>query len=108
VCRGASRVSTLDLGGHGHFTMFTGLGGSPWVAAAAAVSAALEVAVDAVTIGPGADWEDVYGDWAGVREIRDTGCIVARPDNYVCFRSPGAVEDATATLSAVLRQVLAL
>ena len=108
VCRGAARVSTLDLGGHGHFTVFTGIGGSSWVAAAASVAASLGVAVDAVTIGPGADWEDVYGDWAAVREIGDTGCVVTRPDNYVCFRSSGAVDDATATLTSVLRRVLAL
>jgi 2,4-dichlorophenol 6-monooxygenase len=100
------RVSTLDLGGHGHFTVFTGIGGSPWASAAATVGAELGVAVESVTIGPGADWEDVYGDWAGLREISDIGCVVARPDNYVCFRSFGAVDDATAVLRRALSQVL--
>jgi len=100
VCRDASRVSTLDLGGHGQFH---GLHRHRWLAMGCRRGGGFRPRSGSLSTPSrsvrAADWEDVYGDWAGVREIGDTGCIVARPDNYVCFRSAGAVDDATATLS---------
>ncbi|MFF5076569.1 FAD-dependent oxidoreductase [Actinoplanes sp. NPDC000266] len=100
VTRGDTRLSTLDLGGGGRFTLLTGIGGEAWV------SAARTHDVDAVTIGPGADYEDPYGDWARLREVGDSGCVLLRPDNYVCFRSDGAAEDPSARLREVLDRVL--
>ena len=102
------RVSTLDLGGHGRFTVFTGIGGDAWVRAAATVGERLGVDVAAVVIGPGQRYDDLYGDWARVRGIEDGGVLLARPDNYVAFRQRGAASDdeAAATLEAALRQVL--
>jgi 2,4-dichlorophenol 6-monooxygenase len=61
----------------------------------------------AATIGPGADYEDLYGDWARLREVGDTGCVLLRPDNYVGFRSPGLPGDPREALGAALRQILA-
>ncbi|SNY61169.1 FAD-dependent oxidoreductase [Paractinoplanes atraurantiacus] len=101
VTRGAERLSTLDLGGQGRFTLLTGIGGEQWV------SAARSQGVTAVTIGPGADYEDPYGDWARLREVGDGGCVLLRPDNYVCFRSYGPADDPAATLREVLDRVLA-
>jgi 2,4-dichlorophenol 6-monooxygenase len=106
--RGSSRFSTLDLGGQGRFTLLTGIGGQPWVDAAAVVSTALGVEISALTIGPGADYEDPYGDWANLRGVADTGCVLARPDNYVGFRSAGADPQPEQTLLAALRQILAI
>ncbi|MEV4349928.1 FAD-dependent monooxygenase [Actinoplanes sp. NPDC049596] len=100
VTRGDQRVSTLDLGGNGQFTLLTGLGGEPWAAAARAHG------VKAVVIGPGADYEDLYGDWARLREIADSGCVLLRPDNHVCFRSESLVEDPAGTLRQALDGVL--
>ncbi|GAA4466164.1 FAD-dependent monooxygenase [Phytohabitans houttuyneae] len=108
VCRGRARVSTLDLGGQGRFTVLTGVGGTGWVAAAAAVGAELGVPVAAVTIGPGADYEDLYGDWARLREVEDGGCLLLRPDNHVCFRAGTATADAAGDLRDALRRVLGL
>ncbi|MGY1625186.1 FAD-dependent oxidoreductase [Geodermatophilus sp. SYSU D00965] len=102
------QVSTLDLGGHGRFTVFTGIGGDSWVRAAAVVGERLGVDVGAVVIGPGQEYDDLYGDWARVRGIDDGGVLLARPDNYVAFRSAGAASDAEAeaALEASLRTVL--
>jgi 2,4-dichlorophenol 6-monooxygenase len=100
--RGDVRLSTLDLGGHGRFTLLTGPGGEPWTHAARGLDIA------AFTIGPGADYEDLYGDWAALREIGDTGCLLLRPDNYVGFRSLAAVADPAATLGAALARILAV
>ena len=102
------RVSTLDLGGHGRFTVFTGIGGESWVRAAAVVADRLGIEVSAVQIGPGRDHDDLYGDWAGVRGIDDGGVLLVRPDNYVAFRRAGAASDAEAeqALETALRTVL--
>jgi 2,4-dichlorophenol 6-monooxygenase len=97
---GRQRLSTLDIGGRGRFTLITGLGGEAWIEAAAGLP------VVAVTIGPGADYEDMYGDWARVREVGDSGCVLVRPDNYVCFRSPGLPDDPSRTLADALTRVL--
>ncbi|SDC80834.1 2,4-dichlorophenol 6-monooxygenase [Geodermatophilus telluris] len=100
------QVSTLDLGGQGRFTVFTGIGGEAWVRAAAAVGERLGVEVAAVVVGPGQEYDDLYGDWARVRGTDDGGVLLARPDNHVAFRSAGPVPDAEAALEAALRTVL--
>ncbi|WP_433305586.1 FAD-dependent oxidoreductase [Actinoplanes sp. CA-030573] len=106
VVRDRASVSTLDLGGQGRFTVLTGVGGSPWVEAAAVVGEELGVPLVGVTIGPGADYEDVYGDWARLREVEDAGCVVTRPDNYVCFRSDGPADDPVGVLREALAGIL--
>lgn len=102
------QVSTLDLVGHGRFTLLTGIGGGSWEAAAAAAGQRLGVAVEAVVIGPGRRFEDLYGDWAQVRGIADGGALLVRPDGYVAFRHAGALSaaEAEAALESALRTVL--
>ena len=102
------QVSTLDLAGHGRFTVLTGIGGSGWERAAAAVGARLGVDLAAVVIGPGRTYEDLYGDWARVRGTADGGALLVRPDGYVAARYPGALPDgeAEAALESALRAVL--
>jgi 2,4-dichlorophenol 6-monooxygenase len=107
VGRRRERLSTLDLGGQGRFTLFTGIGGEHWIKAAQNVAAALGVEIATVTIGPGADYEDLYGDWARLREVGDSGCLLVRPDNHVCFRSPAGVDGANRVLDRALRRILA-
>ena len=100
--------STLDLGGQGRFTVFTGIGGESWVRAAAAVGKRLGTEIAAVVIGPGREYDDLYGDWARLRGIDDGGVLLARPDNYVAFRQAGSAADteAEAALESALRAVL--
>ena len=98
VGRDRTRVSTLDLGGQGRFTLLTGIGGERWR------TTGLPVTV--ITIGPGADYEDLYGDWARLREVGEAGCVLVRPDNYVCFRSEGLPADPPAALREALDRVL--
>jgi 2,4-dichlorophenol 6-monooxygenase len=103
---GRRQVSTLDLGGHGRFTVVTGIGGESWVRAAQVVGERLGVEVAAVVIGPGREHDDLYGDWARVRGTEDRGVLLVRPDNYVAYRSAGPVPDAGAALESALRTVL--
>lgn len=104
--RKGGKHSTLDLCGKGQFTLLTGIGGADWVRAAEAVGQALGLPIRAVTVGPRADFEDHVGDWDKVRDIRDAGCVLVRPDQHVAWRSAGAVADAGADLGRVMRQIL--
>ena len=79
VTREGHRVSTLDLAGHGTFSVWTGIGGQAWLDAAEAFSAETGLPVTAVSVGPGQPFEDPYGTWAELREISDGGVLLVRP-----------------------------
>ncbi len=99
--------STLDLTGHGKFTLLTGLGGEAWVDAAATVGAEMGIDIACHVIGPRQSYVDHTGDWARSREVSDTGCIIVRPDHHVCWRSATLVETPTDELRRVLTAILA-
>jgi len=99
--------STLDLAGHGRFALFTGLGGEAWVEAAAQAGEELGVEIDVHVIGPRQKYADHAGDWARVREISDSGCVLTRPDHHVAWRSFKVAADPAAELRRVMRSVLA-
>jgi 2,4-dichlorophenol 6-monooxygenase len=109
VTRAGHRVSTLDLAGHGSFSLWTGIGGEPWLAAAAALAAQTGLTITPVCVGPGQAIEDPYGTWADLVEISDGGVLLVRPDLYVAARQiapPDSAEQATAWLRSALTQVL--
>lgn len=98
--------STLDLCGHGKFTVLTGIGGEAWVAAAKAAGKALGLEIEAHVIGPRRDYEDYVGDWARAREIADAGCLLVRPDHHVAWRAMTASKTAEKDLLSALKSVL--
>ena len=100
-------VSTLDLCGHGQFTLLTGLGGEPWVEAAGEVAADLGLEIATRVIGTRQTFIDHSGDWARASEIRDAGCLLVRPDHHVCWRAEAMSATPKAELLRVLRAVLA-
>jgi 2,4-dichlorophenol 6-monooxygenase len=111
VTTNGRRVSTLDIGGHGTFSVFTGIGGAGWLTAAAEFTRSTGVPITPVSIGPGEAHEDPYGTWAQLREIDDGGVLVVRPDLYVAARhltAPESPQQAAEWLATTLRQVLAL
>ncbi|MFJ7074055.1 FAD-dependent oxidoreductase [Streptomyces sp. NPDC098781] len=101
---GTRTVSTLDTVGKGRFTLLTGIGGEAWLRAAEVQP--LDIAT--VVVGPGQEYEDPYGDWAGLREISDAGALLVRPDGYVAFRHADAASagDAERLLTDALRRIL--
>lgn len=99
------QVSTLDVAGHGGFTLFTGIGGEKWYEAAAEVKTVLGIDVRVVGIGYGLEWEDVYLDWARKNEIEEDGCVLIRPDFFVAWRALRSGEEA-GKLVGVLRAIL--
>ncbi|WP_240933103.1 FAD-dependent monooxygenase [Diaphorobacter sp. HDW4B] len=109
LARGTQNISTLDLAGQDGFTVITGIGGERWIEAARNAADKLGIAINGVRIGlgPKVDAQDVYGDWAALREIGESGCLLVRPDRHIAFRAMCAVDDPEAVLTAALVQILA-
>ena len=87
-------VSTIDLAGHGVFTLFTGIGGDYWKAAAKYVSKKLGVPLKVYSIGFRQDWEDTYYSWEQVKGVDESGAVLVRPDRFVAWRAPQVLESA--------------
>ena len=101
-------MCSSDLG-HGRFTVVTGVGGEPWLAAARAAGERFGVPITEVAIGPGLPFDDPYGTWADLRETGDAGVLLVRPDLYVAARHLAAPESAEAAqewLTSALARVL--
>ncbi|MAU40122.1 MAG: 2,4-dichlorophenol 6-monooxygenase [Kordiimonas sp.] len=101
------QVSTFDLCGHGEFSLLTGIGGEAWTEAAAAVESQLGVKVNVHVIGPGQDYEDIYGDWANAREVGESGALLVRPDHFIGWRAHEVSASATDDLVAAMKAILA-
>ncbi|MGV9638520.1 FAD-dependent oxidoreductase [Nocardia testacea] len=106
LSRGDETVSTLDIVGKGRFTLLTGIGGERWIEAAARVAERTGVELVALAIGPGCHLDDLYGDWARSREIRDSGCLLVRPDAHIAWRQVNVTGDPEASLGAAMDQIL--
>ena len=104
--RDGQRISTLDLAGKGRFALLTGISGSAWEPAARAVSEATGVEVACFVIGPGREVTDLYDDWARLREIDESGCVLVRPDGHVAWRRSTVAGDCAAELEQALEQIL--
>ncbi|KAK0704653.1 FAD binding domain-containing protein [Lasiosphaeris hirsuta] len=107
------RISTIDLTGHGAFTLLTGHGGAPWKEAAQTVSDMLGVTIKAYSIGFRQDWEDVYLQWGDLRSVEESGAVLVRPDRVVAWRaqdlSPdGSTADCEERLAKVMKSILGL
>jgi len=100
------KLSSLDIVGHGRFTLITSIGGNDWIKAAKAASKNLGVEIETVSIGPGCDIEDPFGDWARAREIDDEGCLLVRPDHHVAFRSHSTSKAVAGELLAAMQKIL--
>lgn len=105
------RVSTIDLAGHGVFTLFTGIGGEDWKEAAVKVAERLRVPLKVHSIGFRRDWEDIYLDWERVRGVEESGAVLVRPDRFVAWRASAVLPDVAACelrLVAVIKSILRL
>ncbi|KAJ9603045.1 hypothetical protein H2200_012340 [Cladophialophora chaetospira] len=101
-------ISTVDLSGKGSFALFTGIGGGKWKTAAQELSTELKIPIAAYSIGYGQDYEDIYLDWAKIRDVEESGCVLVRPDYFVAWRSQKWEEGGAAKLREVLKSVLSL
>lgn len=101
-----TKVSSLDLCGHGAFTVLTSIGGEAWAEVAKKVGAALGLTINVHVIGPRQGVQDHMGDWARASEVQDDGCILVRPDHHVAWRRAGMSADPAADLTRALNAVL--
>jgi 2,4-dichlorophenol 6-monooxygenase len=102
----STKVSTLDLAPYSMFTLFTGIAGQAWAAAAETVSQDLGVPVKTVVIGPGREVTDIYYDWARIREVDEDGVLLVRPDKFIGWRSMSLPADPERALRAALAALL--
>lgn len=102
------KQSTLDLAGHGGFTLFTGPGGQVWKEAAQAAGNAIGIDIKVVSVGYGQDWEDSDQRWAELSGVEESGAVLVRPDRFVAWRANQAstTEVAVAKLEEVIRSIL--
>ncbi|QFI69515.1 FAD-dependent oxidoreductase [Sinorhizobium alkalisoli] len=105
-CEDGQKASTLDLAGHGRFTVLTGIGGQGWIEAAKVVGRALGMDIEAHVIGPRQHWQDLTGDWANLSGVRDSGIVLVRPDHHVCWRRETISDDPVAELLRVVTTIL--
>ena len=85
--------SLLDLCGKGNFSIFTGIGGEEWLKAAKNIETQLGIKIQCNIIGPDQDFEDHAGEWSSIREISDSGLILVRPDQHICWRSKDMISN---------------
>ena len=101
------RVSTLDLCGHGSFTLLTGNGGACWLEAAKAITASTSgIPTKAFRIGFRCDFMDLYMDWARCRSVEEDGVVLVRPDHFVGWRCHTSSADALTLLRKAMAHIL--
>lgn len=100
------KQSTHDLAPYGRFTLLTGVTGGPWVQAAEAAAASLDVPLSTVVIGPGQEVTDLYFDWDLLRGAEEDGAVLVRPDKHIGWRSPTLPEDPEAALRSAMASIL--
>jgi 2,4-dichlorophenol 6-monooxygenase len=103
---GGVPVSSLDLVDDLGFALLTGVGGQGWARVAAEISAKTGIPVRVHVIGGREGVTDPYGEWASLRQVETTGCVLVRPDRHVAWRSMRYTPDSARQLPAVIKQVL--
>ncbi len=98
--------SLLDLCGKGNFSIFTGIGGEEWLKAAKNIETQLGINIQCNIIGPDQDFEDHAGEWSSIREISDSGLILVRPDQHICWRSKEMISNSSEKLMDVMKKIL--
>ncbi|MCA2276610.1 FAD-dependent monooxygenase [Mycobacterium intracellulare] len=102
------RVSTHDLTAAGaRFVLITGADGQRWADAAVLVEDKYGVRIKVAQIADRAEYADVTGTWAQLREIDDKGAVLVRPDNHVGWRSVSESSSPTDQLSIAVSTILA-
>ena len=98
--------SLLDLCGKGNFSIFTGIGGEEWLKATKNIETQLGIKIQCNIIGPDKDFEDHAGEWSSIREISDSGLILVRPDQHICWRSKDMMSNSSEKLMDVMKKIL--
>jgi hypothetical protein len=100
-------LSSLDPVDDLGFALLTGAGGEAWGRPATEASARTGVPIRVHVIGGREGVTDPYGDWACLREVETSGCVLVRPhrvrhhrDPVMTFHLPGSEDSPQQTLLA--------
>lgn len=104
--REGETVSSLDLADGLAFSLLTGTNDAAWIDAANVVSRALGIDLIVHRIGAGGI-TDPHGDWARVREVDESGCVLVRPDRHVGWRCLSSIDASRDALLQAMRSILA-
>ena len=74
--------------------------------AAKNIETQLGVKIQCNIIGPDQDFEDHAGEWSSIREISDSGLILVRPDQHICWRSKDMMSNSSEKLMDVMKKIL--
>jgi len=55
---------------------------------------------------PGGVVLDLYDDWARLREVTESGCVLVRPDAHIGWRQVVASHDCTTELAHLMKRIL--
>jgi putative polyketide hydroxylase len=103
--RAGQRISTLDLYDR-TLTLLTGSAGAEWSEAARMVTATYGVPLSIYTIDQEGELQDVDSRWCEAYGIDPNGALLIRPDGFVAWRQPGAVDDHPAVLMNIVGQII--
>ncbi len=98
-------VPSLDLASDLSFALLTGPGGEAWRGPAVAVAAETGFPSASMSSAAGTVCADPC-EWAALREVESTGCVLVRPDRHVAWRSARYTPDSAQQLPAVINQAL--
>jgi 2,4-dichlorophenol 6-monooxygenase len=91
----------------GRLLLIAGENGEPWCEAARRLAAEADLPLDAVRIGHlDGDLFDPRCAWLRQRQIQSDGAILVRPDRFVAWRQPTAVDDPLGALADAFSQIL--
>ncbi|HYB22973.1 MAG TPA: FAD-dependent monooxygenase, partial [Solirubrobacteraceae bacterium] len=97
-----------DLVAPGRFLLIAGEDGGAWCEVAEELARAAGLPLDAVRIGHlDGDLYDPRCAWLRQRQIESDGAILVRPDRFIAWRAPTAVDDPLGELVGVFSQILA-
>lgn len=100
------RLALMDLFRPGRFLAIAGESGAAWVTAARAL-ADEGWPIDGVRLGHlEGDYRDPRCTWLRYRGVRADGIVLVRPDRFVGWRSPNAVENPQAALRDAMASIL--
>ncbi|WP_324740429.1 FAD-dependent monooxygenase [Tsuneonella sp. CC-YZS046] len=107
LTRDGETVSTLDLAGLDHFTVFVNGPANAWESAVSQASGAAQVDIRLVSVGNGGEWRNDDGRWNAVSGLEPGGALLVRPDQHVGWRSSQPVGSPAEALAGALSTILA-
>jgi len=97
-----------DLVAPGRFLLIAGEDGGAWCEAAEELARAAGLPLEAVRIGHlDGDLYDPRCAWLRHRQIESDGAVLVRPDRFIAWRTPTAVDDPLGELVGAFSQILA-